>query len=98
MDWAEVAFGAAAVMLVPGPPPAGISLWIETDRLDELYAVLRRRQLDCARAELAGHTPEQPATPFAVDLHHAFYGQREFGLRDPDGVDLFFCQPDTTPS
>ena len=30
---------------------------------------------------------------FTGDLHTAFYGQREFGVRDPKGVEPSFCQP-----
>jgi len=98
LDWASMKFGAVEIMFVPSPTPAsgalsGISLWIYTDRLDDLYSVLRARQLERARAALAGRGAGEPEVQFAGDLYTAFYGQREFSIRDPNGVVLNFCQP-----
>jgi ankyrin repeat protein len=94
MDWASVSFGDAEIMLVPSrAPPSGLSLWLRTDRLDELYSMLKRRQLERARAALAGEATDAPEVRFTVDLYTAFYGQREFGIRDPNGIDLYFYQP-----
>ncbi len=98
IDWAEVKFGHARIMFIPSTVPwrettAALSLWIRTDRLDDLYAVLKRRQLEHARAVLAGETPTDPLVGFKGDLYTAFYGQREFGIRDPNGVELMFFQP-----
>ena len=98
MDWASLAFGEAELMLSPSSDAwrettRALSLWIRTDRLDELYALLRGRQLERARGVLAGEGAETPEVRFSVDLHTAFYGQREFGLRDPNGVELMFYQP-----
>jgi catechol 2,3-dioxygenase-like lactoylglutathione lyase family enzyme len=98
LDWACMSFGAAAIMFVPSGAPwreqtATLSLWIYTDRLDDLYAVLKRRQLARGRAALAGEASDAPEVRFTVDLYTAFYGQREFGIRDPNGVELMFAQP-----
>jgi uncharacterized glyoxalase superfamily protein PhnB len=98
IDWAEVKFGHARIMFIPSTVPwhettAALSLWIRTDRLDDLYAVLKRRQLEHARAVLAGETPTDPLVRFKGDLYTAFYGQREFGIHDPNGVELMFFQP-----
>ncbi len=98
MDWACVTFGAAAIMFTPSGEPwrgqtSALSLWLHTDRLDELYARLKRQQLEGARAALAGEPPDVPEVRFTVDLYTAFYGQREFGIRDPNGVELMFAQP-----
>lgn len=109
LDWARVTFGEAELMLVPaGPwrPPIqqGLTLWIETDRLDDLYASLKQQQMERARAELTSENPELsgvPETPdvtevpelrITTDLYTAFYGQREFGIRDPNGVEVTFTQ------
>jgi uncharacterized glyoxalase superfamily protein PhnB len=70
-----------------------LSLWIYTDRLDDLYALLKERQLERSRAALAGTATDAPEMRFTLDLHTAFYGQREFGVRDPNGVELMFAQP-----
>jgi ankyrin repeat protein len=98
MDWASVTFGDAEIMLVPSgdawrTSTSGVSLWIRSRRLDDLYSALKKRQLDRARATLAGEATDAPEVRFTVDLYTAFYGQREFGLRDPNGVELFFYQP-----
>lgn len=98
LDWASMTFGAVEIMFVPSPPASvgemsGISLWIHTDRLDDLYAVLRARQLERSRAALVGRAADEPEVQFTGDLYTAFYGQREFSIRDPNGVVLNFCQP-----
>ncbi len=98
MDWAAVVLGDVEIMFVPSTDPwrestRSLDLWIYTDRLDELYGLLKRRQLQRARAFLAGDEPEGPEVPFTLDLHTAFYGQREFGVRDPNGINLLFAQP-----
>jgi hypothetical protein len=72
---------------------AGLSIWMNTDRLDDLYALLKERQLERARAALEGRPSDLPDVSFATDLYTAFYGQREFAIRDPNGVTLNFCQP-----
>lgn len=98
MDWASLTFGDAEIMLVPAADPrrttlTGLSLWLRTDRLDEVYAFLKERQLERARAVLAGNEPGLPDVRFKADLHTAFYGQREFCILDPNGVELAFYQP-----
>jgi uncharacterized glyoxalase superfamily protein PhnB len=97
LDWAEVKFGAAAIMFVPtfniNPTANGVSLWIHTDRIDELYASVKRIQLDRGQRMLAGQDVESSEIAFTADLYTAFYGQQEFGIRDPNGVELMFFQP-----
>ncbi len=97
LDWAHLSFGAANIMFVPSSDPwrgatTALSLWIRTDRLDALYATLRRRQIEREHAGRAA-SPSGPGIRFTQDLHTAFYGQREFGIRDPDGIELMFSQP-----
>ena len=58
-----------------------------------VYSLLKRRQLERARAALAGEATDAPEVRFTLDLYTAFYGQREFGIRDPNGVELMFTQP-----
>lgn len=60
-----------------------------------MYAILEQRQLERVRAALAGDPVDAPEVRFTVDLYTAFYGQREFGIRDPNGVTLYFYQPMT---
>lgn len=96
LDWASVTLGGAEVMFVPSAPwragaLTGLSLWLGTDRIDDLYAEFRRRQLERSRRLLAGEEGQLPGIDFTADLHTAFYGQREFGIRDPNGVELMFA-------
>jgi uncharacterized glyoxalase superfamily protein PhnB len=98
MDWASMTFGSSEIMFVPSPglgrpTTSGLSLWFSTDRLDDLYSVLKERQLDHARATLAGDPMDGPEIRFTHDLYTAFYGQREFGIVDPNGIELMFAQP-----
>ncbi len=99
IDWACVSLGKVEIMLVPSGSPwrgpsRGLSLWLYTDRLDDVYAHLKRLQLQHARALLTPGATDGPEVRFTVDLHTAFYGLREFGVRDPNGVELMFAQPD----
>jgi ankyrin repeat protein/catechol 2,3-dioxygenase-like lactoylglutathione lyase family enzyme len=98
LDWAAVRFGDAEIMFVPSgdawrAASSGVSLWIRTSRIDELYALLRRRQLDRARALLGAQHAAEPEVRFDGDLYTAFYGQREFSILDPNDVVLYFYQP-----
>ena len=98
MDWATVCFGDSRIMFAPSSEPwrkpsSGLSLWIGTDRLDDLYSTLKRQQLGRSHATLAGQEMDAPEVQFTQDLHTAFYGQREFGIRDPNGIELMFTQP-----
>ncbi|MGH7447673.1 MAG: hypothetical protein ACRELT_08935, partial [Longimicrobiales bacterium] len=58
-----------------------------------LYSLLKRRQLVRARAALVAEPTDEPEVRFTGDLYTAFYGQREFSIRDPNGIDLNFYQP-----
>lgn len=98
LDWAEVALGDARVMFASSSDAwragtAGIQLWLYTNRIDDLYAELRRRQFDRSRALLAGREPATPEIRFRADLYTTHYGMREFSIEDPNGVDLTFAQP-----
>jgi catechol 2,3-dioxygenase-like lactoylglutathione lyase family enzyme len=98
MDWAAIAFGDAEIMLLPSSEPSrvaakGVSLWITTNRIDDLYARLKRTQLQRARGTLHAQGTDMPELRFTADLYTAFYGQREFGIRDPNGFEVLFAQP-----
>jgi uncharacterized glyoxalase superfamily protein PhnB len=100
LNWACVRYGGVELMFVPSTEPwrkqtAGVSVWIRTDRLDDVYAHLKRRQLERARSMLSGESTNAPDVRFTLDLHTAFYGQREFGIVDPNGVHVMFAQPVT---
>jgi catechol 2,3-dioxygenase-like lactoylglutathione lyase family enzyme len=97
LDWAEVAFGHARVMFASSGDPwrtatSGVTLWLYTNRIDDFYAELKRRQMQRSRAILAGREPDGPKIRFRADLHTTFYGMREFAVDAPGGVDLTFAQ------
>ena len=50
-------------------------------------------QMARSRAVLDGTPVKEPELNFTADLYTAFYGQREFGLRDPNGVEIMFWEP-----
>lgn len=98
LNWACVRFGGVDLMFVPSTQPwrqqaFGVSVWIRTDRIDDIYAHLKRRQLGRATAMLAGEATDAHDVRFTLDLHTAFYGQREFGIVDPNGIHVMFAQP-----
>jgi hypothetical protein len=82
-------------MLVPGMLDGkrrDVSFWIRTNRVDDIYQLLKDRQLERARTLLDGKTPAFPAARFQQDLHDAFYGNREFTIVDPDGYEITIAQ------
>ena len=97
LNWASMHFGDVEIMFVPSSEAwrqhtSGVSVWIRTDRIDDIYAHLKARQLERARALLAGDAVSALDVRFTLDLHTAFYGQREFGVVDPNGVHVMFAQ------
>jgi hypothetical protein len=53
------AFGKADLMFMPGKPGKDeVRLWFYTDKVDELYAIFKARQLEVGQAALAGRQAE----------------------------------------
>ena len=71
-------------------PP--VSLWFGTKRLEDLFAVLKDRQLRRAQAEFSGTSQTESEVRFVEELYTAFYGTKQFSIRDPNGFVLVFCQ------
>ena len=93
--FAKLSFGACEFGLSPGgsPGPRDVSLWFYTNCIQDLYEVLKARQIRVAQAALAGATVE-PEVRFDEDLYVPFYGGRQFSIRDINGLSLIFWQPD----
>jgi ankyrin repeat protein len=93
--FARLTFGNGEFTLGPGgnPGPANVSLWFFTDRVQELYEVLKARQL-----RAAGHASNaadgEVEVRFEEDLYTPFYGGRQFSIRDVNGLALIFWQPE----
>lgn len=90
--FARVSFGGGDFTLSLGgnPGPQGVTLWFMTDRVQDLYAVLKQHQLAVAR-ETAG----EPGVTvrFDEDLYQPFYGGLQFSIRDLNELVLIFWQP-----
>ncbi len=89
VNWGMLSFGNAQLMLgmlhgaASGRKP--VSLWFYTDAVEEIYRLLKARQLEAARTG-------RPGIEFEHDIYDPFYGGREFTIRDPDGYALTFYQ------
>ena len=93
--FARLCFGNGEFTLSPGATgePRHVSLWFFTDRIQELYALLKERQLRVAQAVSSGGSSDEPAVRFEEDLYEPFYGGRQFGILDNNGLSLVFWQP-----
>jgi ankyrin repeat protein len=66
-----------------------LSLWLYTDKIDDLYKVLRSQ----VAASVARVGSSQVEIEFEEDINEPFYGGRQFGIRDLNGYILYFMQP-----
>jgi ankyrin repeat protein len=95
LAFARLTFGNGEITLSSGGNPGtrDVALWFYTDRIQELYDVLKRHQL---RAAGAAERPSHADAPFEVqfneDLYTPFYGGRQFSIRDVNGLSLIFWQ------
>ncbi len=94
VNFGMVSFGQAELMLnMHGKIGAhDASLWFYTDKVDDLYQLLKARQLDAARAALAGEPGTLDGVEFQQDIEDMFYGARQFCIRDPNGYEVYFIQ------
>jgi len=95
VNFGMVSFGKAEIMLnMHGKPgPHDMSLWFYTDKVDDLYRLLKSRQMAAAQAALAGQPGDHEGVEFVEDINDTFYDVREFGIRDLNGYVLYFEQP-----
>jgi uncharacterized glyoxalase superfamily protein PhnB len=95
VNFGMVSFGKAELMLRSGAEPGShdVSLWLYTDKVDDIYQLLKSRQLEAARAAPADDAGGQEGIEFVEDLYDPFYGGRQFSIRDLNGYTLIFLQP-----
>lgn len=96
VNWGMLSFGKAELMLSVHEKPCShdVSLWFYTNQVDNLYEILKSRQLEAAKAATAGQEEQQTSrVEFVQHIHNPFYGGREFGVRDLNGYCLYFRQP-----
>ena len=94
--FAHLTLGNGEFTLSPGGEagPRDVRLWFFTDRVEELYRALKARQIRAAHAALADVPSDEPEVWFEEDLYRPFYGGRQFSVRDLNGLELIFWQPD----
>jgi ankyrin repeat protein len=80
-NWGMIAFGNAQVMLNVYGQPGGATLWFYTDKVAELYRLLKARQLNDPRS-----------IQFVDEIYEPPYGVREFSIRDLNGYRVTFFQ------
>jgi ankyrin repeat protein len=94
VNWGMLSFGNAQLMLNMHGKKGDhdVHLWFYTDHIDQLYQLLKSRQLAAARATLDGERGEHQGIEFVHDIYSPFYGGREFSIRDLNGYVLMFLQ------
>ena len=93
--FARLIFGNGEFTLGPGgnPGPRDVSLWFFTDSIEPLYKALKQRQLRAAGSAMNSGAGDAEVR-FEEDLYTPFYGGRQFGIRDINGLSLIFWQPE----
>jgi ankyrin repeat protein len=99
-DWGMTQFGKAHLMLAMGGKQSerqgqrDVRLWFYTPKVEELYRLLKSRQLQAAQAALSrepgADRGDDQTIEFLADIHNPDYGGREFGIRDLNGHQLYF--------
>ena len=92
IDWASMSFGKVRLMVQGrvARPRAQIALWFSTSEIETFHATLQQRQLESARAALAGEPSSNPEIRFTENLYEPFYGGKQFSIADPNGFELVF--------
>src|SRR5262249_36602231 len=95
VNFGMVSLGKAELMLNirKTTGPHDVTLWFYTDAVDNLYQLVKARQLAVAQATLAGEPGDHRAIEFEQDISDMFYGARQFAIRDLNGYTLYFIQP-----
>jgi hypothetical protein len=90
--FARLSFGKGEFTLSPGgkPGPRDVRLWFFTDRIQELYQLLKDRQLRVTQAALSGGASHEPEVRFEEDLFKPLYGGRQFSIQDNNGLGPIF--------
>jgi ankyrin repeat protein/glyoxalase/bleomycin resistance protein/dioxygenase superfamily protein len=91
VNFGMVSYGKAEIMLnMHGKRGEhDVSLWLYTDKVDELYRLLKSRQIEAA---ITGATGGHEGIDFVEHINDTFYRARQFGIRDLNGYILYFIQ------
>ena len=91
VNFGMVSFGRAEIMINMNGKRGehDVSVWLYTDKADDLYKLLKSRQIEAALAGAAGRLE---GIDFVEHINDTFYGARQFGIRDLNGYVLYFIQ------
>lgn len=91
VNFGMAAFGKAEIMFCCGEKKGkrDASVWLYTNRVRDLYELLKSRQTAATLSESAA---QAGGIDFVEPLNDTFYGARQFGIRDPNGCTLYFIQ------
>jgi hypothetical protein len=94
VSWGMMSFGKVELMLMPvdKPAPDSVRLWFYTEKVDDLYELMKSRQIEAAQAALGGKPADRAGFEFVEDIYDPPYGGRQFSIRDPNGYQLVFLQ------
>ena len=89
VNFGMVSFGNAEIMINMNGKRGNhdVSLWLYTDKIDDMYRLLKSRQIEAATAG----TPD--GIDFVEHINNTFYNARQFAIRDLTGYILYFIQP-----
>jgi catechol 2,3-dioxygenase-like lactoylglutathione lyase family enzyme len=92
--FARLTFGNGELALGPGPDPGPreVSLWFFTDRVRELYSLLKAQEVQSAHLP-PDASAARTAVRFDEELYEPFYGGHQFSIRDNNGLSLVFWHP-----
>jgi hypothetical protein len=102
IDWASLTLGEAELVFVPSPKPQEssrrLSLWFRTDRLDELYALLKACSSSAAAPTSPARRPTCPTCASSRPAHRLLRPARILRPRsDRAGAVVLRAAPDTDP-
>jgi hypothetical protein len=89
VNFGMISFGGAEIMINMHGKRGDhdVSLWFYTNKIDDLYRLLKSRQIEAA----AAGTPD--GIDFVEHINNTFYDARQFAIRDLNGYILYFIQP-----
>jgi len=92
VNWGLLAFGKGQVMLnMHGRKGEhDVHLWFYTERVDEMYQLVKARELAAADARLAEKPDERLDIEVVDEIYDPPYGGREFTIRDLNGYRVSF--------
>ena len=92
VNWGLLACGKAQMMLSMGGRKGDhdVHLWFYTDLVDEMYRLVKERQVAASAAKLAGEPAAHLDIEVVDEIYNPPYRGREFTIRDLNGYRVSF--------